>query len=189
MTDAYLNSRRISNPFASKLTFTFRCAIFADHVHRGTSYPILAKAFAVNEQTVSKICRSKNSRLYHSVFAEFQRLGIEQMWRQHVEEGGVLPRIDDAAWQRKVGTNAPLNSYVDSGPGRYWVKDSRGGTMEIRIKAYDEIKEEIKEEFGAEMKRGFWVFHPQFGWTVFIGQPFDSVAEALRYFAEFPPMA
>ena len=73
----------------------------------------------MNEQTVSKICRSKNSRLYHSVYLEFDRLGIEKMWDEYVKDGGVLSRIDDAAWERKVGTKAPVEQYLAGGAGRY----------------------------------------------------------------------
>jgi hypothetical protein len=174
----------ILNPFRHKLTFAFRCAIFADHVHRGTSYPILAKAFDVNEQTVSKICRSKNSRLYHSVFMEFDRLGIERMWNDYVVGNGVLSRIDSAAYEHT--RVFPANKYVATGPGRYWLDNHERDTVEVNIRAYEDIKDKVDAIIGEEYRHGFYFKHPQLGWT-FEGQPFADVQEALRYFEKFPP--
>lgn len=185
MTD-YLDSRVITNPFRHKLTFAFRCAILIDHAYRGTPYPVLAQAFGVNEQTVSKICRSKNSRLYHSVFLEFDRIGdAERMWNQYVRDTGVQSRIDNVAWERKIGGTVREYQFT-SGPGRYWVKNYEGEKVEINIEAYEDVKDEVSPIIDDKFRHGYYFKHPQTGWT-FEGQPFRSIAEAMRYFAEFPP--
>jgi hypothetical protein len=183
----YLETRIITNPFVAKLTFAFRCAVFAAHHYKGTTYPTLAKAFDISEQTAAKICRSKNSRLYHNVYNEFDRLGIERMWNQYVRDTGVLARIDNAEFQRKLGTMAPAEHYVASGPGRYWLKNYEGEKVEVAIKPYEAIKADIPAIIDDKFRHGIWFKHPQTGWT-FEEQPFETIEEALRYFAEFPPI-
>jgi hypothetical protein len=182
----YLDSRIMVNPFRHKLTFAFRCAIFADHFHRGTPYPVLAQAFGVSNQVVALICRSKNSRLYHSIFLEFDRIGdMERMWNQYVRDAGVQVRIDNTAWERKIG--GTVKEYqIDSGQGKYWVKNYEGDEVQINIRAYEDIKDQVDTIIGEEYRHGFYFKHPQTGWT-FEEEPFINVGEALRYFAKFPP--
>lgn len=176
----------VPSPFRHKLTFALRVGFYADHFYRGTSYPILAKVAGINEQNISKLCRSKNYRLYHSVFLEVDRLGLEPAWNQYVRDTGLVKRIDDAAWQLKIGTNAPDNSYVDSGPGKYWVKNIHNDDVELNLRPYEDIKDQVDPVYEDKFRHGIWFKDPEVGWT-FEEEPFLTIGEALRYFAKFPP--
>lgn len=183
---SFLESATRVNPFRHKLTFALRVGGYADHFYRGTSYPIIAKALGINEQNVSKLCRSKNYKLYHSVFLEVDRLGLEPAWNKYVRDTGLKKRIDDVAWQLKVGSNAPGETYLASGPGRYWIKDSDGYKVEITLMPYGDIKDQITVDVSEEFRCGIWYKDAQIGWT-FEDRPFLTYEEALRYFADFPP--
>lgn len=184
----FLDSRILKNKFGVKLTFAFRCAIYADHLKRGTSYPILARAFVIHEQTVSKICRSKATKGYHDVFAEFDRLGLEVMWKRYVQDTEQVSRIDNAAYEyRLTASPGGPGPQQDTGPGKYWIDNYNGDTVVVNIRSYDDIKSEIDFEVDPKHQCGFWYKNPKLGWVFADEEPFSNVAEALRYFYKYPP--
>jgi len=128
------------NPYRTKLTFAARCAIFAGHWHKSYNYPELALAFGVNEETIGKICRANGrSRHYKDVFRESNNLGVERMWGQYSEKIDIEKRIENARMER--GTRNPHipEYYVDTGPGTYYLKNSKGAPVAVKIKHVDEI--------------------------------------------------
>ena len=103
-----------------------------------------------------------------------------------MKDGGVLSRIDDAAWERKVGTKAPVEQYLAGGAGRYWIKNINGEKVALELEEYEDIKDQTDPIYAAEFRHGIWFKDPQMGWT-FEERPFRNFQDALRYFAEFPP--
>jgi hypothetical protein len=175
------------NPYRTKLTFAARCAIFAGHWHKSYNYPELALAFGVNEETIGKICRANGrSRHYKDVFRESNNLGVERMWGQYSEKIDIEKRIENARMER--GTRNPHipEYYVDTGPGTYYLKNSKGAPVAVKIKHVDEILKADPDATVAE-GGGFQYWYPKFNcWTKNTDEPWETINDVLRYFAAFP---
>jgi hypothetical protein len=175
------------NPFRTKLTFAARCAIFAGHWHKSYNYPELALAFGVNEETIGKICRANGrSRHYKDVFRESNNLGVERMWEQYSEKIDIEKRIENARMER--GTRNPHipEYYVDTGPGTYYLKNSKGVLVAVKIKHGSEI---MKLHPGEDYNEndGFMYWSPKWKrWARNTDEPWETINDVLRYFAAFP---
>jgi len=109
-------------------------------------------------------------------------MGVEQMYK-HYARDELVERVNKARAGEK--TSLIYRDVVASGPGRYWIKNWNGATVEVTLQPYEKIKEHVNPLVLDEFRHGIWFKGPD-SWT-FDEQPFESYEEALRFFAEFPP--
>lgn len=180
----------IGNPFASKLTFHQRCFIYAAHWARQYSYQILGRAFGVNAETVAKICRAgqNDSRHYKNIFAVHEAMGAERMYQAYTTPE--LERlIEDAkqkrAEQMRIYSPAKFYEYMDQGEGAYYLKNYKGDIVYVPLKFAHTIRK-TTPNFEASAGEGVYYKDSQFGWSTMIDPTWESIGDALRYFAAFP---
>jgi len=176
----------MANPYASKLTMQIRCFIYAAHHARGWNYPILAKAFQVNDETIAKICRAgRGSRHYRNIFAIYEQIGAERMWQQFG-----TPELEKRVEQAKNHVYMPATvlmylCHPDQGEGVYYLKNSSGILTYVPLKFAATIRK-TNHDFKAEQGEGVYYKDSEFGWTVPIESAWESTFDALRYFFNFP---
>jgi len=168
------------NPFRAKLTWQWRCFIFAAHHYKMVPHAVLARAFKVDPQTIGKICRSNNGERYKAVWAESERLGVERMYEIYATPE-LIKQVEERALRKVI----EVRTYeAPSGPGIYYIRNSSGTKTPVEIEPLENIDQEkapsdqpgiYYRPKGAE----FWCINEEFG------RPFKDVAECLRFLAEF----
>jgi hypothetical protein len=177
------------NPYRAKLTTHFRCFIYACHWKKAIGYPILARAFDVNDETIGKICRARpNSRDYKDVHSIAAQMGIDEMYAKFATpelEDRVQKILDGRCIEDRFGGRGAEQFTTE---GIYWVPDGRGETVAIDIRHYDTIKKELGDKWESpyENPQGFYTHHPKLGWGSHLPRPWISGQEVLRYFAAKP---